>query len=144
MGATRVIAKDKNVILMCLWVSTWRNWSGHAEGFFKKGAFKNFANITENHLCRVFFLITIQAEGLQLYFKEAAVLVPFGKFSEIFKNTYFGNVCERLLLRVRSFTVTFRKVSGFYCVDDCFRYISFKFPESLNRAIFRIPLMCYF
>ena len=45
-------------------------------------------------------------------------------------------VCERLLLRVRSLIVSFRKVSTFYCVDDCFTYTSFKFLESLNRVIF--------
>ena len=55
----------------------------------------------------------------------------FCKFCEIFKKTYFGNVCERLLLRVRSLRVSFRKVSGFYCVDNCFIYISCKFPVNL-------------
>ena len=38
-------------------------------------------------------------------------IVGFLKILENFRNTYFGNVCERLLFKVRSLTVSFRKVS---------------------------------
>ena len=87
---------------------------------------------SQKNICAgVFYLIKIQAGDLELYYKETPLLVFFCKFCEIFKSTNFGNVYERLLLRVRSLRVSFRKVSGFYCADDCFMYISFKFLANL-------------
>ena len=56
------------------------------------------------------------------------------EFCEIFKNTYSGNLCERLLLR--SLRVSVRKVSSFYYEGNCFTYISLIIHESLNRVFF--------
>ena len=92
---------------------------------------KTLQKLQKNIFAGVFFLTKIQARGLQLYYKEAPLMVLFCIFCEIFKNTYFGTLCERLLLRVRSLRVSFRKVSGVYCVDDYFIYISSKFPANL-------------
>ena len=64
--------------------------------------------------------------SIEVFFVNSA------KFLNLF---FFKNVFERLLLRIRSLRVSFRKVSGFYCVDDCFTYISFNFPDSLDRVI---------
>ena len=76
----------------------------------KKVLLKISQKSQKKHLFRGLFLIKIPAGGLYLYYKEALVLVFFCKFCEIFKSTYLGNVCERLLLRVRSLRVSFRKV----------------------------------
>ena len=133
MAASKVMAIDKNmfsvgikvaivasieVTLICLYVTIWRTRSSHLEGFCKKSVFENFTKITKSICARVFFSKKIQAGGLQLYYKETPLLVFFCKFCEIFKNTYFQNVCERLLSRVRSLRVSFRQ--GFYCVNYCF------------------------
>ena len=64
------------------------NGPSHLEWFCKKGAFKNFEEITEKHLCRGLFLIKIQAGALSLYYKKTPVLVILGKFCEIFKNAF--------------------------------------------------------
>ena len=86
----------------------------------------------------VSFQIKIQSWGLQLQYKNTPALVEiFCEFCKVFQKTYFGNACKRLLLKIKSLQVSFRKVSGFYYVDNCFRYICFKFPESLNRVIFQ-------
>ena len=91
-------------------------------GFFRKGVFKNFTKITKKHLCRRLGSLFNKdsGRGLQFYYKETSLWVFFCKFCEILKKTYFGNVCERLLLRVRSLRVSFRKVLGFYFVNECF------------------------
>ena len=91
---------------------------------------------SQKNICAgVSFLIKAQTGGLQLYYKETPVLVFFVNSAKI-KNPYVGNVCERLLLRVKFLRVSFHKVLAFYFVDDCFTYISLKFPESLNRLVF--------
>ena len=113
--------------------NAWRTRNSHPEGFCEKRVFKTFAKITGKHLCWGLFLRKIYASVLQLYYKETPSLVLFCKLYIIFEKNYFGNVCERLLLmllRVRSMRVSFCKVSGFYCVDSCFIYISFKFPAN--------------
>ena len=68
--------------------------------FCKKGVLRNFAKLTEKHLCQSLFLIKLQASGqglfliklqasgLQLYLKEALAQVLFCKFCEISKNTF--------------------------------------------------------
>ena len=62
---------------------------------------------------------------MQLYYKDTPVLVDFFVNSAKFLETYFGNVCKRLLPQITIFGVYFRQVSGFYYVDNCFTYICF-------------------
>ena len=54
--------------------------------FFKKGVLKNFAKFDGKHCGGDSFLIKLQAEGLQLYFKiETPTQVLSCEFSEISK-----------------------------------------------------------
>ena len=63
--------------------------SNRREVFCKKGVVKNFAKFTGKHLLPAFFLIKLQAGGLQLYLKETRAQVFFCEFCGIFKNTVF-------------------------------------------------------
>ena len=68
------------------------------------------------------------------------------KFCEIFKDIYFANVCEALLLKNNIFTkVSFRKILGFYCkwnrqlfyYEGTSSYIPLQILERVNRVIFQ-------
>ena len=66
------------------------------------------------------------------------------EFCEIYKNIYFANVCEDLLVKSKIINaVFFRKVLGFYYkqnkepfyYEETAPYIPLKIPERLSRAI---------
>ena len=57
--------------------------------FFEKAVLKSFQNFTGKHLCWSLFLISLQDEGLQLYFKKAPAQVLSFEICEIFRNTFF-------------------------------------------------------
>ena len=70
------------------------------EVFFKKGVLKNFANLTEKHLCWSLFLIKMEAW-------ETPAQMFSCEISKIFKNTYFEEhlrttadqmICNKILL----------------------------------------------
>ena len=50
------------------------------------------------HLCRVLFLIKLQAGALQLYLNETLAQVFSCKFCLVSQNTYLQNICESLFL----------------------------------------------
>ena len=84
MAASKVIATDKNMfsvgIKVCIIASIdviLMFLGNDRKGFCKKHVFKNFAKITEKHMCRGLFLTKIQAGGLQLYCKVTPVLLFF-------------------------------------------------------------------
>ena len=59
--------------------------------FYKKVAFKNFANFTGKHLCQSLFLKKVAGWVLQLNIeKQTLTHVFFCEFREIFKNTFSG------------------------------------------------------
>ena len=60
----------------------------HPQVFCKK--VQNFAKFTENYLCRVCFLIKLQASGLHFIKKETLAQVFSREFWEIFKNIFFS------------------------------------------------------
>ena len=64
-----------------------------------KGVLKSFAKSLQKTCARVFFLIKLQAWGLELYItKETLTQVFSSEFCEIFKNTFLQNTLWRLLL----------------------------------------------
>ena len=66
------------------------NRSSCLEVFCRKGVLRNFANSQKNTCARVFFLIKLQALGLQLYEKKETLAQVFScEFYEISKNTFF-------------------------------------------------------
>ena len=67
------------------------------------------------------------------------------EFWEIFKNIYFANVCQDLILQSKIFTgISFRKMLGFYYkrnrqlfyYEGTSSYIPLEIPERVNRVIF--------
>ena len=63
--------------------------SSRLEMFFEKAVLKCFQNFTGKHLCWSLFLISLQDEGLQLYFKKAPAQVFFFEVCEIFGTHFF-------------------------------------------------------
>ena len=55
----------------------------------KNVALKTFTKFKRKHLCQSFFLIKLQAKGLQLYQMQAPAQVFSCEFSKIFNNAYF-------------------------------------------------------
>ena len=77
LGLVGVVIVYSATFTFCLWSDSrsfprfWllNGWlrSSRSQMFFKKGVLKNFANITEKHLCWSLFLIKLQSWDLQLY-----------------------------------------------------------------------------
>ena len=63
--------------------------SSRLQMFFKIGVLKSFPNFTGKHLSWSLFLKTLQAEGLQLYFKKSPIQVFSCEVCKIFRNTFF-------------------------------------------------------
>ena len=84
-----------------------KNRSKHPEGFCKKGAFKNFAKITEIHLYRGLFFNKDSDWGPVILLQRNSGIGVFCEFGKIFKSVYFGNLCERLLLKSKIFANLF-------------------------------------
>ena len=59
-------------------------------GFYKKGAFKNFAKFTIKHLCQSLLFNKVAGPGMQLYWKKETLAQVFScKLCENFKSTNF-------------------------------------------------------
>ena len=63
--------------------------SSHWRCSIKKGALKNFAVLTEKHLCWSLFLIKLQAWRHATLLNETPTQVFSWEYCEIFKNIYF-------------------------------------------------------
>lgn len=64
------------------------------EVFYKEPVLKSLAVFTEKHLCLIFF-----STKMRDFIKEGLPHMCFpANIAKCFKNTYFENICERLLL----------------------------------------------
>ena len=86
------------------------------EVFCKKLFLKSFALFTGKYLCWSLSLINLW--HLQLYQKETPVQVFSCEFCETFNNTYFRNICERLLL------------------NKCYWVLNVQSPEVFSKNMF--------
>ena len=124
MAASKVIAKDKNtfsvrikvnviasidVILICPLGNDLKDQKQYPEGSVEKVLLKLSQKSQETICDGVFFKIKIHAGALSLYYKETLVLAVFVNPAKFLKtlSKNFGNVCERLLLRVITFESLF-------------------------------------
>ena len=69
------------------------------EVFCKKNVPKNFKNFTGKHLCWS-LLMKLQVFHLQVFKKETPKQMFSCEVCKTFRNTYFENICKRLLLEV--------------------------------------------
>ena len=77
----------------------------------KKVSLKISQHSQENICAGVSFAIKLQAGGLKFHEIQNLVEVLSCEFCKIFKDVYFANVCEGLLLKNKTFTsVSFRKI----------------------------------
>ena len=77
----------------------------------KKVSIKISQHSQENICAGVSFAIKLQAGGLKFHEIQNLVEVLSCEFCKIFKDVYFANVCEGLLLKNKTFTsVSFRKI----------------------------------
>ena len=91
--------------------------SSRLEMSFKKAVRKSFQNFTGKHSCWSLFLISLQDEGLQLYFKKAPAQVFFFEVCKIFRNTLFNGrpPVTAFALPVTASVFFFQKVINSYC-----------------------------
>ena len=76
------------------------NRSSRPQVFCQKGFVKNFLKYTGKHLCRsLFFNENTCVWDIQLYYKTDSGTGFFYEFWEIFKNTFFIEHLQRLLLQ---------------------------------------------
>ena len=66
--------------------------SSPSQMFLKIGVLKNFAIFTGKHLCWGLFLLKLQAQGLQLYYKESPTQMFSCEYCETFKNSFFYKI----------------------------------------------------
>ena len=72
--------------------------NSRSQMFFKIGVLKHFTIFTRKHLCWKYFLRKFKACRPAILSKRDSNTNVFSECCEIFKNTYFQEHCERLLL----------------------------------------------
>ena len=82
-----------------------RFWEIILDGGFS--SLKNEQKPQKKHLCRALLFKKDLGWVPATLLQRNSGTSPFCEFCEIFKDTYFGNVCERLLLKSKIFTRVF-------------------------------------
>ena len=90
------------------------------EVFFKKDVLKNFANLTEKHLCWSLFLIKMEAweTPAQMFSCEISKIFKSTYFEEHLRTTADQTICNKILLE---------KIRAVFC-------ISIKFDLNVRKA----------
>ena len=78
--------------------------SSHKRCSVKEGVLKSLANFPWKQLCWILFLIKLQAFRLLNLLKRDSNTGVLLWICKIFKNTYFDEICERLLLEFQILT----------------------------------------
>ena len=85
-------------------ISFWNPKSSHQKHSVKEGVLKSFANFPVKYRCWILFLIKLQAFRLLTLLKRDSNTGVLLWICKIFKNTYFDEICERLLLKFQVLT----------------------------------------
>ena len=74
------------------------------EMFLKKDIFKNFAKFTKKHRCPSLFFDKVAGLAYNFVEKETLAQEFSSEFCKYFKNIYFAEIYERLLLTIKKLT----------------------------------------